>query len=211
MSGTQNLSFQQAARELRSHMARSQQAMAGFLGLSMAALRNYEAAAVTTPDARAASAYLLASEMAGRPDLLEVFRASLYQTLGLEQPSLEKQGAAPAASDLQQMAIDRLRILAEMAQLRTHPGAKALLIEPVSDFENRMVSALLACIRAGLFKKFREAVLRALAKPWLIIPEYPELRLVTKEESSDVEEAFIKIVRELHAKKRPGRKERVSA
>src|SRR5262245_4265420 len=131
MAEIRDMTFQQGARELRKHLDQSQQSMATFLGLSMGALRNYETPdAVTTPDARAATAYLLAAEMSGRLDLVEVFRSALHQAMGIEEPSSRKriEEVAEGSGD-QKTDLDPLQILAQMTQLRqlqTHPMAKTL-------------------------------------------------------------------------------------
>ena len=86
------ISFNQAARKLRSHMGRSQQSMATELGVSMAALRNYESGAVTKPDARALAAYLIRSKYIDRPrmDLANVFYDLLQTELGYALWSLAR-------------------------------------------------------------------------------------------------------------------------
>jgi transcriptional regulator with XRE-family HTH domain len=197
--------FQHAARELRDHLHRSQQSMATFLGLSMAALRNYESGAVTAPDARAATAYLLAAEMSDRLDLVEVFGSALHQAMGIEEPSFRKriEELPEGGGDL-----ENLRILAQMGQLRTHPLAKTLFIEPVNDFEKRMITALLACIRGqGPFKKYQKSIYQALASPWALIDEYAEpLRLLKREGLQDQLMTFKKAI----ASKSQTRKERTS-
>jgi transcriptional regulator with XRE-family HTH domain len=79
----EGIMIQRAARLLRAYLHLSQQAMATALGLSMGALRNYESGAVTAPNARAATAYMMAAARAGRPDLAEVFRDALHRSCGL--------------------------------------------------------------------------------------------------------------------------------
>lgn len=74
--------IQDAARELRKHLRLSQQAMATQLGLSMGALRNYEAGSVTTPDAKALFAYLMTAQFGDRPDLAALFREALNREIG---------------------------------------------------------------------------------------------------------------------------------
>jgi transcriptional regulator with XRE-family HTH domain len=83
--------FAGAARELRKHMGKSQQSMAGFLGISMASLRNYEGGSTAVPEARAAVAYMLLADASRRPDLVEFFRSVMYHGLGLEKPETRKQ------------------------------------------------------------------------------------------------------------------------
>jgi hypothetical protein len=57
--------------------------MATSLGLSMAALRNYESGRVIAPGARAGYAYMMAAEASERPDLAQVFRSALDRALGI--------------------------------------------------------------------------------------------------------------------------------
>lgn len=74
--------FQTGARELRALLGRSQQAMAASLGLSMAALRNYEAGKAM-PEARAAVAYMMAADAAGLGALAQVFADALEYSIGI--------------------------------------------------------------------------------------------------------------------------------
>jgi len=76
------MTFQQATRELRAALRLSQQAMASYLGLSLAALRNYESGIVKHPDARAAYAYM---KIAGRPEAVRVFELALCRALGIPE------------------------------------------------------------------------------------------------------------------------------
>jgi transcriptional regulator with XRE-family HTH domain len=215
MAESANVTFQQAARELRSHLHHSQQYMATFLGLSMAALRNYESGASIAPDARAAAAYLLAADMTERSDLVEVFRSELYRALGIQEPiwkqtEVAAEGEGSSRQDIEhEKAISPLRILAEMGELRTHPMAKTLFLEPVDDHETRLIRTLLACIRGqGPFKKYREPILQALVRPWLLIdiddPDL-DLLLLKKEELSDQRLAFLKALTHLQATLRSDR------
>jgi hypothetical protein len=179
VSEPHGLTFQQAAREFRAHLKKGQQSMAKFLGISMAALRTYENGAVAAPDARAATSYMLAAETCDRPDLVGVFGLALRQALGLD-----KRGSMPVAS-----TADAAEYLARVA---VKYGSRTLFFEAVNPFEERMIAALLACLRAqGPFRQYRESVLQALAKPWLRIDRYPEsLRFLPREEMEDQVVAF---------------------
>lgn len=165
----QGLTFQQAARELRAHLKRGQQSMATFIGITMAALRTYESGKVAAPDARAATAYLLAAEACGRPDLVGVFGSALHRALGLKS----------------------------LAYWANEGISKTLFYGTVNHFEERMIKALLACLRAqGPFRQYRESVLQALAKPWLRVDQYPEsLRFIEREELEDQLIAFEKAMK----------------
>ena len=77
------LTVQDAARGLREHLGLSQQAMATKLALSMGALRNYESGAVPNPEPRPLYAYLICAETEKHPQFASVFRAALYQALGV--------------------------------------------------------------------------------------------------------------------------------
>jgi transcriptional regulator with XRE-family HTH domain len=81
--------FHQAARELRTCLNRSQQSMATELGISIAALRNYESGA-TDPEPRAIAAYLIAAKNACLIELEDVFRSSLQDALGYPLWSLAR-------------------------------------------------------------------------------------------------------------------------
>jgi transcriptional regulator with XRE-family HTH domain len=168
----QGMTFQQAAQEFRAHLGRSQQSMATFLGVSMAALRTYESGAVAAPDARAATAYMLAAETCDRPDLVEVFGSALRQALGLNDRSLS--------------AADYLANRVEESRLQT------LFFEAVNPFEERMITALLACIRGqGPFKKYQESILQALARPWLHVDRFSKsLRFLPRDSAEDQLTAF---------------------
>ena len=76
-----DFNFQTGTRELRVLLGRSQQAMATSLGLSMGALRNYEAGKVW-PEARAAAAYMMAAHAAGAGALALVFADVLESIVG---------------------------------------------------------------------------------------------------------------------------------
>jgi transcriptional regulator with XRE-family HTH domain len=79
--------IREAARDLRAHLGRTQQAMAGDLGLSMGALRNYERGTVATPEPRPLYAYMMAAELSQRPDLAAIFRSALYKVLEISDSS----------------------------------------------------------------------------------------------------------------------------
>ena len=191
------VTFQRAARELRAHMQRSQQVMATFMGLSMAALRNYESGAVVAPDARAATAYMLTAEAAGRPDLVKVFGSALHRALGIPE----------------------FQSLADM--MRAGTPEQTISTEPMNPFEMRMVTTLLACIRGqGPFKEHQESVLKGLIEPSALMSVFPEsLRFLKKDSLQDQEALFEKVVaarkmaRQKHQKSKTirSRKERVSA
>lgn len=76
------MTVKEAARELRAELKYSQQTMASTLGISMAALRNYESGAVANPDARAALAYLQAAQTCGRADLAGAFESKFGEAIG---------------------------------------------------------------------------------------------------------------------------------
>ena len=73
MTKNKPLTIQWAARELRSRLGLSQQAMATRLEVSMAAIRNYESGKTLKPDIGVLSRYDLIAKFSRNPDVAEVF------------------------------------------------------------------------------------------------------------------------------------------
>jgi len=71
-----------ACRKLRSSVKQSQQSMAASLGISMAAIRNYESGK-SKPDARALAAYMAMADVVQLPELAVLFGKALEQRLGM--------------------------------------------------------------------------------------------------------------------------------
>lgn len=83
-----------ACRKLRDSLNQSQQALAGSLGISLGALRNYENEQ-SIPDAHALAAYMAMADVVQEPGLTEVFGVALEQRLGM---SLARLAAIRAAT-----------------------------------------------------------------------------------------------------------------
>jgi transcriptional regulator with XRE-family HTH domain len=183
MSG--QLTVQQAARELRAHCQKSQQAMATFLGMSIAALRNYESGAVTEPDPRQACVYMMAADGFDRPDLAEVFRSVLRRSIGVQE--------------------QKPKNLAEFMK-GPFETASTLFMGSMNSFEERLVAVLLGCVRGqGPYKKYQESVFEALWRPFGIPLSDEDLRLLKRETLEDELAVFKK------AGDRKPRKGKVSA
>jgi len=185
MAETSSMSVQQAARELRAHLQRSQQSMATFLGLSMAALRNHESGAVATPDARTALAYMMTAEASDRSDLAQVFRVALHRVMGVP-----------------------IKTLGDLINDQGTTLAPTFFMESMNFFERRLVTVLLACIRGqGPFKKYQKSVFEALRRPYDLPISDKALESCEKETLRDQMVAFERA----KVRKRQPQKDRVSA
>jgi transcriptional regulator with XRE-family HTH domain len=85
MEEKQGMTIRQAARELRSRLGLSQQAMATRLEASMAAIRNYESGATLKPEAGILQRYGTLAIFTRNADLAEVFEIALGNALGIRQ------------------------------------------------------------------------------------------------------------------------------
>jgi len=77
------MTIQKAARQLRSHLGLSQQAMANKLEISFAALRNYETGAVMTPGPRALSRYMILARQAHLVGIERAFYEAFFLHCGV--------------------------------------------------------------------------------------------------------------------------------
>jgi transcriptional regulator with XRE-family HTH domain len=141
------VTVQEAARQLRSYLGLSQQAMATSLFLSMGAVRNYEAGSVSAPEARPLYAYLLCAEQAKRPQLAAVFRAELYRALGVPRDEWSGLGSIEPLDNF-----ERLLVATLLATLR---GEGSLQSFRTAVFEALEEPAGIVSRKLGLFRVWK--------------------------------------------------------
>jgi transcriptional regulator with XRE-family HTH domain len=128
-----------AARTLRARQQISQQMMAGVLGLSMGAIRNYEAGAVPAPEPRPLYAYLSTAASAGERELAAVFRRAFYEAMHITD-------AWDAQLEIEPVnEMERLLVAATLAACRSLTGFEEFrepVVKTLEEPSRQLVSKL---------------------------------------------------------------------